>query len=158
MNPAGDDTSLNHLLASIARSHRNLAGGLLRQVGLFPGQELLLMRLWNRDHQPQADLVTALRIEAPTVTKMLKRLEAQGFVTRHRPPDNQRIVIVSLSDKGRGLRREVESLWGELEEAAVGGLTEAERRQTLEVLHCLERRLSAAQASREPRPSPAGAE
>ncbi|WP_431990652.1 MarR family winged helix-turn-helix transcriptional regulator [Streptomyces albogriseolus] len=158
MNPAFDDTSLNQLLASIARSHRNLAGALLRQVGLFPGQELLLMRLWNRDHQPQADLVTALRIEAPTVTKMLKRLEAQGFVTRHRPADNQRIVIVSLSDKGRELQGEVEGLWSELEQAAIGGLTTAERRQTLEVLRRLEDSLSAAQASREPRPSPSQAE
>lgn len=158
MNPAFDDASLNQLLASIARSHRNLAGALLRQVGLFPGQELLLMRLWNRDHQPQGELVTALRIEASTVTKMLKRLEAQGFVTRHRPPDNQRIVIVSLSDKGRELQGEVERLWQELENAAVGGLSPSELRRTHEVLRRLEDSLAAAQMSREPRPPLPGAE
>lgn len=158
MNPAFDDASLNQLLASIARSHRNLAGALLRQVGLFPGQELLLMRLWNRDHQPQGDLVTALRLEASTVTKMLKRLEAQGFVTRHRPADNQRIVIVSLSDKGRDLQGEVERLWDELEHAAVGDLTASELRQTLGFLRRLEGNLSAAQTQREPRPSLPGAE
>ncbi|MFD5257766.1 MarR family winged helix-turn-helix transcriptional regulator [Streptomyces bobili] len=144
---------MNQLLASIARSHRNLAGALLRRVGLFPGQELLLMRLWNRDHQPQGDLVTALRLEASTVTKMLKRLEAQGFVTRHRPPDNQRIVIVSLSDKGRGLQGEVEDLWRELERATVGGMSPAELGRAIEVLRRLEDSLVVAQASHEPRPS-----
>lgn len=158
MSRAFDDGSLNQLLASIARTHRNLAGALLRQVGLFPGQELLLMRLWNRDHQPQGDLVTALRLEAPTVTKMLKRLEAQGFVTRHRPADNQRIVIVSLSDKGRELKDDVGRLWGDLEQAAVGGLTSSELRQTLEVLRRLEGSLAESQATREPRTSPPGAE
>ncbi|MBG0853552.1 MarR family transcriptional regulator [Streptomyces spinoverrucosus] len=158
MNSAFDDGSVNQLLASIARTHRNLAGALLRRVGLFPGQELLLMRLWNRDHQPQGDLVTALRLEASTVTKMLQRLEAQGFVTRHRPPDNQRIVMVSLSDKGRALRHEVEELWRELEQAAVGGMSSAELGRTLEVLRRLEAGLSEAQASRGPRPSPPEAE
>ncbi len=116
------------------------------------------MRLWNRDHQPQGDLVTALRLEASTVTKMLKRLEAQGFVTRHRPADNQRIVIVSLSDKGRDLQGEVERLWDELEHAAVGDLTASELRQTLGFLRRLEGNLSAAQTQREPRPSLPGAE
>ncbi len=158
MNRAFDDGSVNQLLASIARSHRNLAGALLRQVGLYPGQELLLMRLWNRDHQPQGDLVTALRLEASTVTKMLKRLEAQGFVTRHRPPDNQRIVIVSLSDKGRELQGEVEELWRELEQAAVGSMTPSELGRTLDVLRRLEAGLAEAQASREPRPSPSETE
>ncbi|MFC9057719.1 MarR family winged helix-turn-helix transcriptional regulator [Streptomyces sp. NPDC057074] len=144
VNPAFDDASLNQLLASIARSHRNLAGALLRQVGLFPGQELLLMRLWNRDHQPQGDLVSALRLEASTVTKMLKRLEAQGFVTRHRPADNQRIVIVSLSDKGRELRVEVERLWGELERVTVGDLSTPELSAALGVLRRLEANLAQA--------------
>lgn len=116
------------------------------------------MRLWSRDHQPQGDLVTALRLEAPTVTKMLKRLEAQGFVTRHRPVDNQRIVIVSLSDKGRELKDEVGRLWADLEQAAVGGLTPSELRQTLEVLRRLEGNLTQAQTPRAPRSSLPGAE
>jgi MarR family transcriptional regulator, organic hydroperoxide resistance regulator len=147
---AFDDASLNQLLASIARSHRNLAGALLRQVGLFPGQELLLMRLWNRDHQPQGELVTALRLEASTVTKMLKRLEAQGFVTRHRPADNQRIVIVSLSDKGRELRADVERLWEELEQATVGDLSAPELHTALRVLRRLEENLVQARPSAPP--------
>jgi MarR family transcriptional regulator, organic hydroperoxide resistance regulator len=142
------DSSLNQLLASLARAHRGLAGMLLRTVGLFPGQELLLMQLWNKDQRPQSELVRNLRLEASTVTKMLQRLEAQGLVRRHRPADNQRIIIVTLTDQGRGLRHEVENLWRELEELTTAGMNSAEFQQTLQVLGTLERRLVRAQAAR----------
>jgi DNA-binding MarR family transcriptional regulator len=126
----------------VAHQHRRLAGELLRQVGLHPGQELLLMLLWDQDDRPQSELVSLLGVEAPTVTKTLQRLEQQQLVVRHRPAANRRTVVVSLTDRGRRLRPEVQQLWATLEEATTASLTEPERRRFSQVLDRIEKDLS----------------
>jgi len=122
--------------------HRRLAGELLRQVGLHPGQELLLMLLWDQDNRRQSELVGLLGVEAPTVTKTLQRLEQQGLVARHRPAANRRTVVVSLTDSGCKLHREVQRLWATLEEATTASLTETERRGLSQLLDRVEKNLT----------------
>ncbi|MFJ6995694.1 MarR family winged helix-turn-helix transcriptional regulator [Streptomyces sp. NPDC003090] len=117
---------VSHALFRAGRLHRVAAGALLRRVGLYPGQELLLMLLWDEDHRAQADLIRALDVDASTVTKMLQRLEQAGFVTRCPSPTDRRAAVVSLTDSGRALREEVADLWRELEEAVTALLDEGE--------------------------------
>lgn len=69
-----------------ARVHRITAGSLLRETGLYPGQELLMMQLWERGEERQMDLIKTLGLDPSTVTKMLQRLEQSGFVTRKPSP------------------------------------------------------------------------
>lgn len=148
-----DDTALTQLLINVGRAHRNVAGALLRRVGLFPGQELLLMQLWRQDDQPQADLTSALGIEPSTVTKMLQRLEQNNLVHRRRPPENQRIVIVSLTERGRALRAEVQSVWEEFHRLTVAGLSPAEIDRLGAMLRRLERNLANASGAGGRRPA-----
>lgn len=129
---------VSHAIARVAHLHRRLAGELLRQVGLHPGQELLLMLLWDQDDRPQSELIRLLGVEAPTVTKTLQRLEHQDLVARHRPAANRSTVVVSLTDKGRGLQREVQQLWAELEAATTFNLTEVDRRKFTQLLDRVE--------------------
>jgi len=136
---------ISHAIVRVAHLHRRLAGELLRQVGLHPGQELLLMLLWDQDHRPQSELIGLLGVEAPTVTKTLQRLEQQGLVARQRPAANRRTVMVSLTDKGRRLRQEVQQLWTALEESTTIDMTKADRRKLTQLLQCLERNLAEGQ-------------
>ncbi len=133
---------LSHQIVRVARAHRRLAAELLRRAGLHPGQELMLMLLWEQDHRPQSELVGRLGVEAPTVTKMLQRLEQQGLVVRERPAANRRTAVVSLTPKGRGLRREVQELWAALEEATTADLDPADRRTLGRLLERVENSLS----------------
>ncbi len=149
-NPAGSGEAvasaswgpISHATVRVAHVHRRLAGELLRQVGLHPGQELLLMLLWDQDNRRQSELVGLLGVEAPTVTKTLQRLEQQGLVARHRPAANRRTVVVSLTDSGRKLHREVQQLWATLEEATTASLTETERRGFSQLLDRVEKNLT----------------
>ena len=140
--PTVADAPMSEALFRAARVHRILAGSLLRDTGLYPGQELLMMQLWARGEQRQADLIKTLGLDPSTVTKMLQRLEQSGFVARKPSPDDRRAVLVNATHAGQALRDQVMQAWRGLEEATAAGFTETEFRQAMGVLARIEANLA----------------
>ena len=87
----------------------NLAYGraykpILEQLGLTYPQYVTIVALWEQDNQTVSSLGKKLFLESNTLTPMLKKLEAMGYVRRQRDPADERQVVVSLTDSGRRLR------------------------------------------------------
>jgi len=82
----------------------------LSKIGLTYPQYLVMMALWEKDGQPVNDIAKRLYLETNTVTPLLKRMEAEGYVTRGRGAADGRQVIVSLTEKGRALEQEAVSV------------------------------------------------
>lgn len=76
----------------------------LEQLGLTYPQYIALVALWEEDNQTVGSLGEKLFLESNTLTPLLKKLEAMGFVQRRRDAADERQVVVSLTDSGRGLR------------------------------------------------------
>jgi DNA-binding MarR family transcriptional regulator len=127
--------------------HRITAGNLLRATGLYPGQELLMMQLWQHGEQRQADLIKTLALDPSTVTKMLQRLEQAGFVTRRPSPIDRRAVVVAATRAGQALRDRVQQAWRDLEELTTAGLTNEERQATMRLLGRIEANLTTTPAT-----------
>jgi DNA-binding MarR family transcriptional regulator len=83
---------------------------LLEPLGLTYPQYLVMLVLWQADRQTVSEIGARLYLDSATLTPMLKRLEAQGFVARARSEDDERQVIVSLTGTGRSLRRRAQAL------------------------------------------------
>lgn len=79
---------------------------LLSRIGLTYPQYLVMMVLWEQDGQPVNDIARRLYLETNTVTPLLKRMEAEGFITRRKAAEDGRKVIVSLTAKGKSLEEE----------------------------------------------------
>nr|WTB28788.1 MarR family winged helix-turn-helix transcriptional regulator [Streptomyces sp. NBC_00830] len=124
---------LSHAVFRTTRLHRAVAAHLLRSSGLYAGQELLMMHLWENGPQPQSAVVRLLDAEPSTVTRMVKRLEQGGFVRRSPSPTDGRAITVEATAASQGLRRQVENAWQELEQTTLDGFTDAER-ETLAAL------------------------
>jgi MarR family transcriptional regulator, organic hydroperoxide resistance regulator len=139
----------------ISLKNRTVVGNLLRPLGLFPGQDILLMQLWEREGRSQAYLVEALGVDHSTVTKMLQRLEAAGLVVRRPSSQDRRMMLVSLTDAGRRLRGEIERTWQELERLTTAHLTDREREQLLHLLQSVEAHVRPAGAPDDEAPSTA---
>ena len=77
---------------------------LLSAAGLTYPQYLVLLVLWEQDAQPVNDIARRLKLETNTVTPLLKRMEAEGLLTRTRSGKDARQMIVSLTPQGRGLQ------------------------------------------------------
>ncbi|WP_405640982.1 MarR family winged helix-turn-helix transcriptional regulator [Streptomyces uncialis] len=133
---------ISHAIFRVARLHRMIAGQLLRRVGLHPGQELVMMHLWERGPQRQIDLIRLLDSDAATMTRTVRRLEQAGFVRRRPSESDKRAVIVEPTAASQALRREVEQVWAELEGITAGDSTAEEQASVLCVLERLERHLT----------------
>jgi DNA-binding MarR family transcriptional regulator len=129
-----------------ARLHRIAAGALLRATGLYPGQEVLMLQLWEHGEQRQSDLIKTLGLDSSTVTKMLQRMEQAGFVSRRRAELDRRVVLVSATRAGQALRSQVEAAWRELEALTVADMSVGERTVAMKVLERFAANLAPAQA------------
>jgi DNA-binding MarR family transcriptional regulator len=76
----------------------------LAELGLTYPQYLVMLVLWESASQSVGSLGAKLHLDSGTLTPLLKRMEAAGLVTRQRDPDDERRVIIALTDKGRALR------------------------------------------------------
>jgi DNA-binding MarR family transcriptional regulator len=137
--------SVSPLVPALARAHRAKAHELLRGTGLSAGQELVIMRLHESPPQPQTEITRWLGVEPPTTAKMLARLERAGFVQRERSESDRRVVLVSLTDRGRGLYERVGQVWDELERVTTAGLSTDDKAELARLLRRLIDNLSPAE-------------
>lgn len=70
-------------------------------------QYLALVTLWNDGDQTVSGLGDALQLDSGTLSPMLARMETAGYVTRERRADDERVVTVSLTARGREMRDEL---------------------------------------------------
>lgn len=77
---------------------------LLDELGLTYPQYLVLLVLWEEEHQTVNQLGEKLRLDSGTLTPLLKRLEQKGIVIRNRSTVDERVVNVSLTKEGEALK------------------------------------------------------
>jgi DNA-binding MarR family transcriptional regulator len=112
MNPADPSDPSNPRLSDFlcfAIYSANLAYGraykpILEELGLTYTQYIAIVALWENDQQTVSGLGEKLFLESNTLTPILKKLEAMGYLRRQRDPKDERQVMVSLTDAGRRLR------------------------------------------------------
>jgi DNA-binding MarR family transcriptional regulator len=63
-----------------------------------------MLALWEEEGQTVSALGDKLALDSGTLTPLLKRLEAQGQLSRERDAVDERRVIVRLTDAGRKLK------------------------------------------------------
>ncbi|MEU6403678.1 MarR family winged helix-turn-helix transcriptional regulator [Streptomyces sp. NPDC046985] len=128
------DGPVSHAISRVSRLHRIAAGRVLRDLGLHPGQEFVMMHLWDNGAVRQSELIKAVGLDPSTVTKMLQRLEHSGHVARRPDPADRRASLVEATDTSSSLLVEVRRAWGELERQTLGGLDAAERAELARLL------------------------
>lgn len=77
---------------------------LLSKLGLTYPQYLAMLVLWERDGMTVGEISTRLLTDPGSLTPLLKRLESLGLLSRTRSKEDERVVIVNLTEAGRNLR------------------------------------------------------
>jgi DNA-binding MarR family transcriptional regulator len=76
----------------------------LDELGLTYTQYIAMMALWEHESLSVKDLGTLLYLDSGTLTPLLRKLEEKGLVSRARDPKDDRMVVVSATEEGMGLR------------------------------------------------------
>lgn len=91
---------------------------LLNELGLTYPQYLVMLVLWEQGDAgagPRvSDLGARLRLDSGTLTPLLKRLEQQQLLQRVRSAEDERVVRVNLTERGRGLRERASEVPGRM--------------------------------------------
>jgi DNA-binding MarR family transcriptional regulator len=103
-NPLALEQQVCFALAIAARSVIGIYRPLLEPMGLTHPQYLVMLALWEREPLRVNELGKLLQLDPGTLSPLLKRLEATGYVTRSRDPHDERALAVALTAKGRALR------------------------------------------------------
>ncbi|MEJ8634204.1 MarR family winged helix-turn-helix transcriptional regulator [Streptomyces sp. MS2.AVA.5] len=132
---------VSHAVSRVARLHRMAAGKLLKGAGLYPGQEFVMMHLWDAGPVRQSELIKAVELDPSTVTKMLQRLEQAGHVRRCPDPADRRAVLIEATADSCALHSAVAEAWTNLEEHTLHGLGPDERTELVRLLAKVEENL-----------------
>ena len=93
-------------LSVATRSVLSVYRPILEPMGLTHPQYLVMLALWGQSPLAVKELIEMLQLDGPTLSPLLKRLEAAGLVTRTRDPDDERQLRIDLTQKGRALRED----------------------------------------------------
>ena len=97
---------------------------LLAALGLTYPQYLAMLALWEHGQLSVGRLWELLDLDTGTVSPLLKRMEAAGFVERKRRADDEREVCVSLTERGTALKKRAASVPGALASCVLRGRDE----------------------------------
>ena len=97
----------NQLCFALVTAARNVVAiyrPILEPLGLTHPQYLVMLALWERSPRSLRELADELALDPATVSPLVMRLEAQGYVTRSRRDADERVLDLALTESGRGLR------------------------------------------------------
>lgn len=98
------DNQLCFALYSTSLTMTKVYKPLLQALGLTYPQYLAMMVLWEQDGLTVGDVSTRLLTDPGSLTPLLKRLEAEGLLSRTRSKEDERVVLLHLTEQGRALR------------------------------------------------------
>ncbi|GAA3102740.1 MarR family winged helix-turn-helix transcriptional regulator [Streptosporangium carneum] len=97
-------------LAVASRSVIGVYRPLLQPMGLTHPQYLVMLALWEQAPLSVKELSKLLQLDPGTLSPLLKRLEAIGYIRRRRDSQDERVLVVTLTAEGRELRSEAERI------------------------------------------------
>jgi DNA-binding MarR family transcriptional regulator len=132
--------------AQVARQFRTLTSRSLSKLGLYGGQEGVMLALEDEDGLTAGAIAARLGVKPPTITRTITRMEAQGFLTR-KGGDDGRLTTVWLTPAGRDAIGTIHEASTEVHEAAFHDLDEKQMRRLLELLCLVDSNLARALGS-----------
>ena len=104
------DNQLCFPLYAAARRVTGLYTQWLKPLGLTYTQYIVFLVLWEKDGIPVGEICEKLMLDNGTVSPLLKKMETAGYVSRTRSPEDDRVVVITLTEKGRKLQEDAQEI------------------------------------------------
>ena len=104
------DSQLCFTLYAAARNVTSLYTPWLKPLGLTYTQYITFLVLWEKDGISVSEIGNKLMLDNGTLSPMLKKMEQSGYIERNRSKDDDRVVIITLTQKGIDLQEQAKDI------------------------------------------------
>ena len=104
----------NQLCFPLYAAARNVTGlytPWLKPLGLTYTQYVVFLVLWEKDAVPVSEIGERLMLDNGTLSPLLKKMEQAGYVERRRSAEDDRVVLITLTEKGRALQEQATEIF-----------------------------------------------
>ncbi len=139
-----DGLSASEVAPAITQAARSMRTALSRSLGdsgLYAGQDGVVLMLAEEDGMTPGQLAIRLGVKAPTMTRTIGRMEAQGFLERRADGTDGRLTKVHLTESGLQSVEQIGRSVADCGALAVKGLSDKEVRTLLKLLRAVEHNL-----------------
>lgn len=151
--PSDDPTrNLGFLIHEVARLMRRSFDQRVQELGLTQAQWRTLVHLSRSEGMNQSALAEILEIRPITLTRLLDKLQQAGWIERRQDPSDRRVYRLYITAQAQPMLAQLDTAAAETRAEATAGLSDAARRQFIDLLCAAKTNLLAAQRSREPEP------
>ncbi len=103
----------NQLCFPLYAAARNVTGlytPWLKPLGLTYTQYIVLLVLWEMDGISVTEIGSKLMLDNGTLSPLLKKMELTGHIERHRSHEDERVVVITLTEEGRALQEKAKDI------------------------------------------------
>lgn len=97
-------------LYAAARHVTGLYTPVLRPLGLTYTQYIVFLVLWEKDGLTVGEIGEKLLLDNGTLSPLLKKMEQAGYVRRERSREDERVVVITLTEAGRALQEKAKDV------------------------------------------------
>ena len=97
-------------LYAAARHVTGLYTPVLKPLGLTYTQYIVFLVLWEKDGLTVGEIGEKLLLDNGTLSPLLKKMEQAGYVRRERSREDERVVVITLTEAGRALREKAKDV------------------------------------------------
>lgn len=133
-------------ITQAARSMRTVLSHNLATSGLYAGQDGVILALAQEGSMTPGQIAMKLGVKAPTMTRTIGRMEAQGFVERSSDDEDARLTLVKLTAAGRKSVEHINTSLANCSARAIDGLSSKEVRTVVKLLRAIDANLQASAA------------
>ena len=101
-------------LYAASRSVISLYTPWLKPLGLTYTQYLVFLVLWEEDGITVGEICSRLMLDNGTLSPLLKKMQQAGYITKTRSPEDDRIVLITLTEEGRELQEKAKEIPGKV--------------------------------------------
>ena len=130
-------------ITQAARSMRTALSHNLAATGLYAGQDGVILALAQEGSMTPGQIAQKLGVKAPTMTRTIGRMEAQGFVERGAGDGDGRLTMVKLTEAGLKSVEQITTSLADCNARAVDGLSAKEIKTVVKVLRAIDANLQA---------------
>ena len=138
-----NDIPLMGIMGIVLHKMLNTAKCMYQEFDLNRSQAAILFTLHRRKSISQKELARELNMTAPSITSAIQKMEREGYITREPDKSDQRVMRLTLAERGKSCIQSVKDVGKRMDEIILGGMSLEEqllfRRLMLQVKDNLEK-------------------